>query len=53
MSRKKVIMIGMFIGSIAGGYAPLLLGADSLAASLVGSTIGGFIGIWAAYKLYG
>jgi len=53
MSRKKFIIIGMVIGSIAGGYAPLLFGADSISASLIGSTIGGFIGIWGAFKLYG
>lgn len=53
MSRKKFIMIGMVIGSIAGGYAPMLLGADSISVSLVGSAIGGCLGIWGAYKLYG
>jgi hypothetical protein len=53
MSRKKFIMIGMVIGSIAGGYAPVLLGIDSIFVSLVGSVIGGFLGIWGAYKLYG
>jgi len=51
MSRKKSIMIGMVIGSIAGGYAPVLLGADSIFMSLIGSTIGGLLGIWAAYKV--
>jgi hypothetical protein len=53
MSRKKFIIIGMVIGSTVGGYAPILLGADSLYASLIGSTIGGLLCIWAAYKLYG
>jgi len=53
VSRKKFIMIGMVIGSIAGGYGPILLGADSITASLIGSAIGGFLGIWGAYKLYG
>jgi len=53
MSRKSIIMIGMFIGSIAGGYIPILLGADSIYVSLIGSTIGGFLGIWGAFKLYG
>lgn len=53
MSRKKFIMIGMVIGSIAGGYGPILLGADSIYASLIGSAIGGCLGIWGAYKLYG
>ncbi|MGV8058741.1 MAG: hypothetical protein AB2L12_12065 [Smithellaceae bacterium] len=41
------------IGSIAGGYAPMLFGADSISASLLGSTIGGLLGIWGAYKLSG
>ena len=53
MSRKKFILIGAVIGSIAGGYAPLLFGADSISVLLIGSTIGGFLGIWGAYKLYG
>jgi hypothetical protein len=46
-------MIGMVIGSVAGGYAPMLLGADSISASLIGSVIGGLLGILGAYKLYG
>ena len=53
MSRKTLIMIGMVLGSIAGGYAPMLLGADSIFASLIGSAMGGFLGIWGAYRLYG
>jgi len=53
MSRKKFIMIAMVIGSTAGGYAPILFGVDSLSASLIGSTIGGLLAIWGAFKLYG
>ncbi|HBI47243.1 MAG TPA: hypothetical protein DDX93_00715 [Smithella sp.] len=53
MSRKKFIIIGMVVGSIAGGYAPVLLGADSITVSLVGSALGGFLGIWGAFKFYG
>jgi hypothetical protein len=53
MSRKSFIMIAMVICSIAGGYAPILLGADSISASLAGSTIGGLLVIWRAFKLYG
>ena len=53
MSRKSFIMIGMVIGSVAGGYAPILLGADSVSASLAGSAIGGLLGIWGAFKFYG
>ena len=52
MSRKKMIMWGMFIGSIAGGYLPALFGIDDLSMlSLLGSFLGGILGIWIAYKL--
>jgi hypothetical protein len=51
MSRKKLIMIGMVAGSIAGGYAPSLFGVDGFMTSLLGSTAGGLLGIWIAYRL--
>jgi hypothetical protein len=50
MSRKKLIMLGMVAGSIAGGYLPTLLGLDGLMVSLLGSSVGGIIGIWIGYK---
>jgi hypothetical protein len=50
MPRKKMIMLGMVIGSIAGGYLPALFGFDGLMVSLLGSLIGGIIGIWMGYK---
>jgi hypothetical protein len=50
MSRKKLIMLGMVVGSIAGGYLPALFGLDGLMVSLLGSFIGGIIGIWYGYK---
>ena len=50
MSRKKLIMLGMAIGSIAGGYLPALFGLDELMVSLLGSFICGIIGIWIGYK---
>jgi len=34
MSKNKFIMIGMVIGSVAGGCAPMLFGNDSISASL-------------------
>ncbi|MGD0276698.1 MAG: hypothetical protein ABSB79_11730, partial [Syntrophales bacterium] len=49
MSRKKMIMITMVIGSFVGAYVPALLGADSLSLSLLGSVIGGVIGVWLGY----
>jgi hypothetical protein len=51
MSRKKLILLGMIIGSFAGGYAPSLFGFDDFTASLLGSTAGGLLGIWIGYKL--
>ncbi len=51
MSRKKFILLGMFIGSFAGGYAPSLLGVNDLMVSLLCSTVGGIIGIWIGYRL--
>jgi uncharacterized membrane protein YeaQ/YmgE (transglycosylase-associated protein family) len=50
MSRKKMIMLGMVVGSVAGGYLPALFGFDDLMVSLLGSLIGGIIGIWIGYK---
>jgi hypothetical protein len=49
---KKFVMLGMIVGSIAGGYIPLIWG-DSIfsMSSILFSAIGGFVGIWAGYKL--
>jgi uncharacterized membrane protein YeaQ/YmgE (transglycosylase-associated protein family) len=50
MSRKKLILLGMVAGSMAGGYLPALFGQDELMVSLLGSFIGGMVGIWIGYK---
>ena len=48
---KKIILVGMFIGSIVGGYVPVLFGSDSFSfTSIFGSIIGGSFGIWFAYR---
>ncbi len=53
MSLKSLIWIGMGLGSFVGGYVPSLWGADMISFSgLFGSFIGGFVGIWGAYKLH-
>ena len=52
MSRKSMIMLGMMVGSFAGGYLPSLLGADSfLMTALFTSAAGGILGIWIALSL--
>ena len=52
MSRKKLIMLGMVVGSIAGGYLPALFGLDGFMVSLLGSIIGVIIGIWVGYRFF-
>lgn len=48
---KKVIMLGMVFGSIIGGYIPTLFGASIFSfSSIIFTAIGGFLGIWVAYK---
>ena len=52
MSRKTMIIIGMIIGSFAGGYLSSSLGAQGISfTSLLASGFGAFLGIWLAYKL--
>ena len=52
MNRKFMIYLLLAVGSIVGGWLPTLWGAGMLSfQSLLGSLIGGLIGIWAGYKL--
>ena len=52
MSPKRLIWIGLFVGSTAGGYVPTLFGVGLLSLwSVVGSTVGGAAGVFAGYKL--
>jgi hypothetical protein len=52
MEQKKLITMFMFIGSIVGGYIPSLWDASLFSmSSLFLSALGGFLGIWAGYKL--
>lgn len=49
---KKLIWLGMFAGSIVGGYLPVLFGASLFSfSSLFGNGIGAIVGIIIAYKL--
>jgi hypothetical protein len=46
-----MILAGMLAGSFAGGYVATLFGADVISfASLAGSTAGGILGIWLAFR---
>jgi hypothetical protein len=45
-------MIGMVFGSSLGGWVPTLWGVGFFSfSSIVGTTIGGILGIWLAFKL--
>ena len=50
---KRVIMLGMVVGSTVGGYLPTLFGADIFSLySILGTLIGGGLGIWLSFKLF-
>ncbi len=49
---KKVIYFGATVGGLVGGYLPSLFGADGFSVwSILGSTVGGVVGIILASKL--
>jgi hypothetical protein len=51
MSQKSLILIGLSIGSVIGGYLPTLFGADALSMwSILGSGVGAILGIYVIYK---
>jgi hypothetical protein len=51
MSGKSVVMTGMILGSIAGGYLPVLFGVSLFSfSSIIWTAVGGFLGIWISYK---
>ena len=52
MSRKAIIIMGMIGGSFAGAYVVTFFGAESISfSSFLGSTAGGILGIWVAFKV--
>ena len=52
MNTKSLIWIGMFVGSTVGELLPSLWGESSFSmSSILFSTIGGVVGIWAGFKL--
>jgi len=52
MESKKLIYLGMLVGSAIGGFVPSLWGDSYLSfSSIVFTAIGGFLGIWLGYRL--
>lgn len=49
---KTLIWGGMIIGSLIGGYIPILFGASWLSfAAVLGNGLGGLLGIFVGYQL--
>ncbi len=48
---KKLVWIGMFVGSTIGNMLPLVWGGDALSISgFLLSLLGGIAGIWVGYR---
>jgi hypothetical protein len=51
VSKKRLIWIGLMVGSTAGGFIPILWGGDVVSfASVILSAVGGIAGIWFGYR---
>jgi hypothetical protein len=49
---KQVIWLGMIVGSIIGGFIPMLWGGSAFSfSSIVFSSLGAVVGIYVAFKL--
>lgn len=52
MSDRTLVMIGMGLGSLLGGYIPVIFGADMLSGwSILTSGMGAILGIFLAHKI--
>ena len=51
-ATKGLLMLGVIVGSLIGGYIPSLFGASFLSIwGIVGSTVGAIGGLWIAYRV--
>jgi hypothetical protein len=50
--ERKLIWLGLIVGSAAGNFVPLLWGGSAMSMSgMLFAFVGGLAGIWAGYKL--
>ncbi len=50
-ATRTLVMAGLLVGSVVGGYIPTLLGAGFLSMwGILGSTVGSVVGVWIAYR---
>ncbi|HSR89070.1 MAG TPA: hypothetical protein VLK22_01545 [Candidatus Udaeobacter sp.] len=48
---KRLVSLGMIVGSTIGAYAPTWFGADSFSLlTILGAFVGGILGIWLAVR---
>lgn len=51
MEKKTAIKLGLFLGSIVGGYIPMLWGAGAFSfSSVICGAIGASLGVYLGYK---
>ena len=51
MSNRSLYILGATVGGIVGGFVPAIWGASDFSGwGILLSTIGGFFGLWVAYK---
>lgn len=51
---KRIVMLGMIVGSTIGGWLPSYIGIDPLSfTGILFTLVGGLLGIWVAVKLSG
>jgi len=49
---KRLLMMGVLIGSLIGGCVPSLFGAGFLSLwGIVGGTVGAILGLWITYRI--
>ena len=52
MSNRSLYLLGAGIGGTAGGFLPALWGASDFSGwAILLSMVGGFVGLWVAYKI--
>ena len=52
MDSKKLIYLGMIVGSFVGGFVPTIWGDSYFSfSSIIFTAVGGFAGIWLGLKL--
>ena len=49
---KKIIFLGMLVGSTIGGYLPTFFGAGVFSlSSVIFGAVGGLLGIWLSWRM--